>query len=139
MSQMVGELCVGHAYIGGGDMGPLALPETPVYTGRLGADLAYDAAAGFFRFEKIYGPSEFNLELKAPLVRPDMQVKEGDYLIAINGKTLQKNEDYWQYLQVVDGQKLSHHRQLDCQRCRMPVPTRSNRCATTAPCATTAG
>ncbi|HSQ35156.1 MAG TPA: S41 family peptidase [Candidatus Binatia bacterium] len=107
MSQMVGELCVGHAYIGGGDMGPLALPETPVYTGRLGADLAYDAAAGFFRFEKIYGPSEFNLELRAPLVRPDMQVKEGDYLIAINGRMLQKNEDYYRHLQVIEGQKLS--------------------------------
>jgi tricorn protease len=107
MSQMVGELCVGHAYIGGGDMGPLALPETPVYTARLGADLVYDAAAGFFRFEKIYGPSEFNLELKAPLRRPDMQVREGDYLIAINGRTLQKDEDYWKYLQVMEGQKLS--------------------------------
>ena len=107
MSQMVGELCVGHAYIGGGDMGPLALPETPVFTGRLGAHLAYDPAAGFFRFERIYGPSEYNLELKAPLRRPDIQVKEGDYLIAINGRTLQKNEDYYKYLQVTEGQKVT--------------------------------
>jgi tricorn protease len=107
MSQMVGELCVGHAYIGGGDMGPLALPETPVYTGLLGADLAYDPAAGYFRFEKIYGPSEYNLELRAPLVRPDIQVREGDYLIAINGRRLEKNEDYFKYLQVTEGQKLS--------------------------------
>ncbi|TFG75275.1 MAG: hypothetical protein E4H23_10930, partial [Chrysiogenales bacterium] len=107
MSQMVGELCVGHAYIRGGDMGPLALPDNPVFTGRLGADLAYDAGAGFFRFEKIYGPSEYNLELKAPLVRPDIQVREGEYLIAINGKTLRKNEDYHRCLQVTDGQKLS--------------------------------
>lgn len=107
MSQMVGELSVGHAYIGGGDMGPVSLPDTPVFTGRLGADLAYDAAAGFFRFEKIYGPSEYNLELKAPLVRPDIQVKEGDYLIAINGRALQKNEDYYRYLLVAPGQKLS--------------------------------
>jgi tricorn protease len=107
MSQMVGELCVGHAYIGGGDMGPLSLPATPVYTGRLGADLAYDTGAGFFRFEKIYGPSEYNLELKAPLVRPDIRVREGDYLIAIAGGTLQKNEDYYRHLQMVPGQKLS--------------------------------
>jgi tricorn protease len=107
MSQMVGELCVGHAYIGGGDMGPLALPESPVFTGRLGADLVYDEAAGFFRFEKIYGPSEFNLELVAPLVRPDIQVGEGNYLVAINGKTLQKNEDYWKHLQVSEGQKIT--------------------------------
>ena len=107
MSQMVGELCVGHAYIGGGDMGGVTLPESPVYTGRLGADLAYDPAAGLFRFDKIYGPSEYNLDLAAPLVRPDMQLKEGDYLIAINGRTLQKNEDYHRWLQVGKGQKVT--------------------------------
>ncbi len=107
MSQMVGELSVGHAYIGGGDMGGVTLPESPVYTGRLGADLAYDAAAGFFRFARIYGPSEYNLDLKAPLVRPDLQLKEGDYLIAINGRTLQKNEDYYRWLQVAKGQKVA--------------------------------
>ncbi len=42
MSQMVGELCVGHAYIGGGDMGGMKPADSPVFTGRLGADLAYD-------------------------------------------------------------------------------------------------
>jgi tricorn protease len=107
MSQMVGELCVGHAYIGGGDMGGVTLPESPVYTGRLGADLAYDPAAGFFRFARIYGPSEYNLDLKAPLVRPDLPLREGDYLIAIDGHTLQKNEDYYRWLQVGKGQKVA--------------------------------
>ncbi len=35
ISQMVGELCVGHTYITGGDMGPATTPGTPVYTGLL--------------------------------------------------------------------------------------------------------
>ena len=30
LSQMVGELCVSHTYIGGGDMGPVAAPKSPV-------------------------------------------------------------------------------------------------------------
>ncbi len=107
LSQMVGELCVGHAYIGGGDMGGVRLPESPVFTGRLGADLAYDPAAGCFRFQRIYGPSAHNLGLAAPLVRPDIQLKEGDYLLAIDGQALQKNEDYHRRLQVVKGQKVS--------------------------------
>jgi tricorn protease len=107
MSQMVGELSVGHAYIGGGDMGGVKLADSPVFTGRLGADLAYDPAAGLFRFEKIYGPSEYNLDIAAPLVRPDMQIKEGDYLIAINGRRLQKNEDFHRWLQVAKGQKVA--------------------------------
>jgi tricorn protease len=107
MSQMVGELCVGHAYIGGGDMGGVTLPPRPVFTGRLGADLAYDPAAGLFRFATIYGPSQHNLDLKAPLARPDIQLKEGDYLIAINGRPLQKNEDYHRWLQVTRGQTVA--------------------------------
>ncbi|MCU0237263.1 MAG: S41 family peptidase [Acidobacteria bacterium] len=107
LSQMVGELCVGHAYIGGGDMGGMKLAESPVFTGRLGADLAYDPAAGFFRFEKIYGPSEYNLDITAPLVRPDIALKEGDYLIAINHRPLQKNEDFHRWLQVARGQKVA--------------------------------
>jgi tricorn protease len=107
LSQMVGELCVGHAYIGGGDMGGVKLAESSVFTGRLGADLAYDPVAGFFRFEKIYGPSEYNLDIVAPLVRPDMQVKEGDYLVAINGRRLEKNEDFHRWLQVAKGQKVA--------------------------------
>ncbi len=107
LSQMVGELCVGHAYIRGGDMGGVKLPDSPVFTGRLGADLAYDPAAGLFRFERIYGPSSHNLDLVAPLARPDIAVKEGDYLIAINGQALQKNEDYHRRLQVAKGQQVS--------------------------------
>jgi len=107
LSQMVGELCVGHAYIGGGDTGGVKLPENPVFTGRLGADLAYDPAAGCFRFERIYGPSSHNLNLVAPLARPDIAVREGDYLLAINGQALQKNEDYHRRLQVAKGQKVS--------------------------------
>ncbi len=107
MSQMVGELCVGHAYIGGGDMGGVKLAESPVFTGRLGADLAYDSVAGFFRFEKIFGPSEYNLDIAAPLVRPDIALREGDYLIAINGRRLQGNEDFHRWLQVAKGQKVS--------------------------------
>jgi len=107
LAQMVGELCVGHAYIRGGDMGGVKLPANPVYTGRLGADLAYDPAAGLFRFERIYGPSAHNLGLAAPLARPDIAVREGDFLLAVDGRPLQKNEDYHRRLQVARGQKLS--------------------------------
>lgn len=107
MSQMVGELCVGHAYIRGGDQGGVVLPLSPVFTGRLGADLSYDAANGFFRFDRIYGPSEYNLDLQAPLVRPDIELREGDYLIAINGHELRHNEDYHRHLQVTKGQMVT--------------------------------
>lgn len=107
MSQMVGELRVGHAYISGGDGGPAPAPSTPVFTGLLGADLVADAAAGRYRFAKIYGPTEYNLDLAAPLARPDIRLKEGDFLIAIDGKGVAAGDDYFKLLQVVAGQKVS--------------------------------
>lgn len=107
LSQMVGEISVSHTYIGGGDKGPMEAPETEVFTGWLGTDLKSDPKSGYYMFEKIYGPTEYNLDLKAPLSRPDIDLKEGDYLIAINGKEIKAPEDYFKYLQVVPGQSVS--------------------------------
>jgi tricorn protease len=106
MSQMVGELCVSHTYISGGDYGSTpTLP--PIYTGWLGADLVADKKAGYYRFDKIYGPTEFNANATSPLARPDFDVHEGYYLLAINGAELKVPDDYNKYLQVSSGQKVS--------------------------------
>ena len=106
LSQMVGELCVSHTYIGGGDSGPMTTPPSPVFTGLLGADLAVDQQTGFYRFEKIYGPTEINLDLKGPLVRPDIDIKEGYYLIAINGTEVKAGDDYFKLLLTTSGKKI---------------------------------
>ena len=106
LSQMVGELNVSHTYIGGGDMGPLRAPTTQTYTGLLGADLEADPNGGF-RLAKIFGPTTYNADLVAPLVRPDVDVKEGDYLVAIDGHALKAGENPYQFLQVTRGQKVS--------------------------------
>jgi len=105
LSQMVGELCVSHTYVGGGDMGPGKPPENLVYTGMLGADLRPDAS-GYYRFARVLGPTEIERDLEAPLARPDIAVKEGDYLIAIDGKTVKAPDNPYRYLQVTKGQKV---------------------------------
>ncbi len=106
--QLVGELSVSHTYIGGGDNGSKKAPAaTNLYTGWLGADLIKDGKTSYYKFDKIYGPTEYNLDLKSPLVRPDIDLKEGDYLIAINGKEIKAPDDYNKYLQVTDKQKIS--------------------------------
>ncbi len=108
LSQMVGSLCVSHTYIGGGDFSNESqLPQNNIFTGWLGADLIADKSAGLYKFEKIYGPTEYNLDLTAPLARPDIEVKEGDYLIAINGKEIKVPEDYFALLQVTPNQKIT--------------------------------
>jgi tricorn protease len=107
LSQMVGEISVSHTYVGGGDMGPMKVPETKVYTGWLGADFVPEKASGLYKFDKIYGPTDYNLDLKSPLVRSDIDLNEGDYLIAINGNEIKAPEDYSKYLQVVSGQTVT--------------------------------
>ena len=101
LSEMVGELCVSHTYISGGDMGPQAsTPPSALFTGLLGADLAADPGVGLYRFTKIYGPTPYYTEIEMPLSRPDIQVKEGDYLLAINGQKVTVPDNYLKLLQV---------------------------------------
>jgi tricorn protease len=106
LSQMVGELCVSHTYIGGGDFGPGAAPTSSVYTGLLGADLVPDKAAGLYKLARIYGPTDINLNLAGPLARPDIAVKEGDFLLAVNGTPLKAGDDYFKLLQTTTGKKI---------------------------------
>jgi len=104
LSQMVGELCVSHTYISGGDFSIPQVPANPVYTGLLGADLRPDAS-GYPRIARLLGPTAYNRDLVAPLARPDVEVREGDFLVAIDGRDL-KGENPYRFLQVTRGQKV---------------------------------
>jgi tricorn protease len=101
LSEMVGELSVSHTYVSGGDMGPAANPPVPaVSPGLLGADLVADPATGLYRFARIYGPTPYFAEVETPLGRPDVDVKEGDTLLAIDGQPVRVPENYFRLLQV---------------------------------------
>ena len=104
LSEMVGELNVSHTYVSGGDMAPAQLPPNPVFTGLLGADFKADPS-GYPRLARILGPTAYNRGLASPLARPDVEVKEGDFLIAVDGRDL-KGENPFRYLQVTPGQKV---------------------------------
>jgi tricorn protease len=104
--QMVGELAVSHTYIGGGDNGPSMKVDNPLFTGWLGADLVPDQSSRYYKFQTIYGPTELNMSLTTPLARPDINVKEGDFLIAINGTEVRVPDDYYKLLQIIEGQKV---------------------------------
>jgi len=77
---MIAELGTGHAYVGGGDMGPM---PPPIPTGSLGAD--YEISGNHVRFRKIYRGLNFEDERRGPLGEPGLNVSEGDYLLAIDG------------------------------------------------------
>ena len=108
LSEMVGELSTSHTYVSGGDLGPAVAPAAPaVFTGLLGADLAPDAKTGLYRFARIYGPTTYFSEIETPLGRPDVDVKQGDYLLAINGQAVKVPENYFRLLQVGPGDELA--------------------------------
>jgi tricorn protease len=79
LNEMMGEMVVGHNYIYPGDE-PSA---TSVTVGMLGAD--YQIENGFYKIEKIFNRLDWNPSFKAPLAEPGLNIKEGDYIVAING------------------------------------------------------
>lgn len=100
LSEMVGELCVSHTYVSGGETYPPVSQEQVKFTGLLGADLVADTSSGLYRFDRIYGPTAYFSQVETPLVRPDIRLREGDYLLAINGREIKAGENYYRDLQV---------------------------------------
>jgi len=84
MGEMIGELSNSHTYVGGGDFPDLH----PVNVGLLGVDYELDAASGMYRIKKIYPGENWDQALRSPLTEPGINVKEGDYLLAVNGRPL---------------------------------------------------
>jgi tricorn protease len=80
---MLSELAVGHSGGGGGDF--LRDGES-VAGGLLGADL--EVADGRYRFRRVFGGLNWNPELRAPLTEPGVDVRQGEYLLAVNGRDL---------------------------------------------------
>jgi tricorn protease len=90
LSQMFGELGTSHTYVWGGDSA--YQPPAPAAVGVLGADIEIDRQTGLHRFVRVFRPEAWETDAVAPLVRNDVNVKDGDYLIAINNKPLGPND-----------------------------------------------
>jgi tricorn protease len=82
------ELAVGHSRVVGGDR-VYEPKSTPV--GLLGAD--YEVSEGRYRFKTIYGGLNWDPTLKAPLVAPGVDVKPGEFLLAVDGEDLRAGDD----------------------------------------------
>jgi tricorn protease len=85
IGQMIGELSNSHTYVGDGDDGN---PSNPVATPALGTDFVVDAASGRYRFATIFQGDNTRDDYRSPLTEPGVNVKEGDYVLAINGAEL---------------------------------------------------
>lgn len=94
-----GETAIGHSFTGGGAYPPVQ--RVPV--GLLGAD--YTVADSLYRIEKIYRGENWNPDLKSPLSGPGIDVKEGEYLLSVNGKPLTAGENIYRLFDQTAGKQ----------------------------------
>ena len=99
IDQMGAEIAIGHSYVRGGDM-----PAVPASTGgQLGADFTVDQ--GRYRITRIYDNESWNTDLRAPLAVPGVDVRVGDYLIAVNGGELRTSDNLYRLLDGTAGRQ----------------------------------
>lgn len=101
IGELIGELNIGHAYIGGGDR---IMPER-INTGLLGAKLSRDAS-GYYRIDKILAGANWSKDLRSPLTEMGVDAKEGDFIIAVNGKSTKDMNDIYAELVNTAGKQV---------------------------------
>jgi tricorn protease len=94
LGEMVAELNVGHAYIEGGDF---EIPERPK-VGLPGARFELDPAAGRYRIARIFAGHNQEPQYRAPLAEVGVDVRVGDYVLAIDGDELAANDNPYRLL-----------------------------------------
>ncbi|MEI8283073.1 MAG: PDZ domain-containing protein, partial [Armatimonadota bacterium] len=99
-TDMLGELCVGHMFIRGGDM-PAQKRQAG---GLLGADYSFEN--GRYRFTKIYDGERWNPNLYSPLAQPGVDAKPGDYLLSIDGVEMNDAMDVYLELEGKAGKQV---------------------------------
>jgi tricorn protease len=103
LGEMIAELNSSHAYVGGGDFPRV----NRVGVGLLGADYALDAGSGRYRFATIYRQSDWIGGTMAPLGAPGVDVREGDYLISVNGRDVTAPDDVFAAFQATAGRPIT--------------------------------
>ncbi len=94
ISEMISELTVQHAYVEGGDF---QIPPRP-RVGLPGARFELDQASGRYRIARIFeGQNEEDI-FRSPLTEVGVDVKVGDYVLAIDGEELKGTDDPYRLL-----------------------------------------
>lgn len=89
LGEFIAELNASHTYRGGGDA------ERPASrgTGMLGVD--WELADGAYLIKHIVRGGPWDVDVRSPLAEPGVGVKEGEYVLAVNGIALDTRKDPW--------------------------------------------
>ncbi len=96
---MCSELVVGHHRIT--DRGEILGNPERIGGGLLGADYSIDKNR--YRIKKIYGGLNWNPTLRSPLTEPGVNVKEGDYILAVNGNNVTASDELFRFFENTAG------------------------------------
>ena len=100
--EMLGQMSVGHLYIGGGDT---PNQPKPVGGGLLGAD--YVLQQGRYRLARVYSGENWNPQTRAPLTQPGVGAKGGEYLLSVNGRELTASDNIYAFFESLAGKRVN--------------------------------
>ncbi len=98
--ECLGEITVGHMFVGGGE----APEPKKIRAGLLGAD--YSLEKNRYRIAKVYDGENWNPGLQAPLTQPGVNVKAGDYILAVNGRELHAADIIFSFFEETAGKQI---------------------------------
>ncbi|MFB0516266.1 MAG: S41 family peptidase, partial [Candidatus Neomarinimicrobiota bacterium] len=93
IGELIGELNIGHTYVGGGDY---PQPDR-IKTGLLGAELERDAS-GYYRIKRILKGENWNDPRRSPLTEVGVGAREGDFILVVNGKSTKEMINIYEHL-----------------------------------------
>lgn len=101
LGELVGELNVGHAYVGGGDV-----PQVErIPMGLLGAEMSRHES-GYYRIDRILKGENWNSSRRSPLTELGVDISEGEYIIAVNGQPTDELVNVFKALKGTAGQQV---------------------------------
>jgi len=93
IGEMIGELSVGHAYVNSGEK-----PEPDrIKVGLLGAKISKHASS-YFKVDRIIEGKNWDMSTRSPLQDVGVNVKVGDFILAVDGQNLQNLSDIYSTL-----------------------------------------
>ena len=96
--EIAGELNAGHNYVNAGDQHAVDRHDG----GLLGAEIA--AADGYYRIEKIFAGAPWHDHQRSPLAEPGVDARDGDYILAVDGKSTGGVDNFYRLLENKGGQ-----------------------------------
>ncbi|MBN8700569.1 MAG: PDZ domain-containing protein [Chitinophagales bacterium] len=97
IGEMIGELNASHTYHGGGDMENTANKNV----GYLGVD--WQADGNFYRIKTIIRAAAWDAKARSPLDQPGIDIREGNYILAVNGMPISTDKEPYAFFQAMAG------------------------------------